>query len=283
MRREMKNRIEALKHEIFIREAKIEEIRKSLSKNSVARVFDVKVSPDDLVSAAENLVHFIQLILDIHKNDDRETFTEHLYYDHELITAVDSLERAAENKPDPHRFAEAVQRLQALIQNIQSVKLRDGDPAPGKDLFGIDANRIRRRSDDLGTRSKDLLRDPLPRSLSTSPSAGSRTTPLENQISTLVNLYSSKGEKLEDTYVKFVGGGRYTFLEITKEYNFSPVSPPTNANMVIQPRDQSGRGTCMICSCRLNPRTSARSGMCRAFERPERLFNSTLAIALLVR
>src|SRR5208282_2623746 len=232
MLRDMKNRIEALNHEILIREAKIEEIRKSLSQTSVARVFDVQVSPNDLVSAAENLVHFIQLILDIHKNDDSETFTDHLYYDHELITAVDSLERAAENKPDPHRFAVAVQSLQALIQNIQSVKRRDGDPPLDKDLFGIEANRIRKRSDDLGTRSKDLLRVPSPRSLSISPSAGSRTTPLENPISTLVNLYSSQGKTLLSTYSKF-GGGGYAF--INGEYIFTPVSPLSIPNIVIEP------------------------------------------------
>jgi len=190
------------------------------------------VSPDDLVSAAENFVHFIQLILDIHKNDESETFTDHLFYDHELITAVDSLERAAENKPNPHRFAEAVKSLQALVQIIEHVTPNKGDPSPAEDLFKIKENFIHKRLDDLGTRSKELLRDPSPLGLSISPLASSRTTPLENPISTLVNLYSSKGEELEATYKKFASGSRYTLYD---ESVLIPLSPFAFANTIITP------------------------------------------------
>ncbi len=216
-----------MKHEIGLRRKNIEKLRESLSRTSVERVFDVKVNPDDLVSVAENLIHFIQLILDIHNKDESVRFTDDLYYDHELVTAVDSLERAAENKPNVHRFAEVVKNLQALIQNFENVEHKkpdpasktQGDPAAAKDLFRIEANRIPKRLDDLVTRSKDLLRDPSPQGLSASASAGSRTTPLENPISTLVNLYIS--HDLNKAYTDF-GGKTYAVSGTNLEgYAFS--------------------------------------------------------------
>src|SRR5208337_3323173 len=112
--------------------------------------------------------------------------------DHELLGAIVSLERAAENNPDPRAFANAVRELQSLMQKIQkgSKELSPGDPDK---FFGLSANRIPKRLDDLDARSKDLLRDPKLRSLrSNTPSNfNSNQIVLDNSLSILVNSLSS--------------------------------------------------------------------------------------------
>jgi hypothetical protein len=191
------NRITALKHEIEILEKEILTTQNALSLQATERLFNVKVSSDDLVSAADNLVHFIELVLDIHKYNEKEAFLKHMHYDHELLTVLDELERAAENNPDPHRLKVVVESLQSLVEEIESVKPKCSDPADksrsdaglAKDLFKIEANRVQKRLEDLRTRSMELLRNQSTARQSKPSSTDRRTAPLENPIATLVNLY----------------------------------------------------------------------------------------------
>ena len=117
----------ALTHEIEQWRKEIDSNSESLRKSYVERVFGVKVNSEDLVAAAENRIHFIQLVLDIHQYD-KEPFLPDMYYDHELNSAVDLLERAAENKPDPRPFRWTWSRSSgAVVRNIEKAEYRCND------------------------------------------------------------------------------------------------------------------------------------------------------------
>ncbi|WP_165221458.1 hypothetical protein [Aquisphaera insulae] len=165
------DRIPSLEEEIQALRKEIDKLRSDTDNYLAERTPDTKVSPEDLVAAAENETRFIKLILDQHAQSKEETFTPHWYYEEELRQAVSLLERAADHKPEPRRFARVLGELITVVDRITSLtpNVRAADPEdPTKtkleeekatDVFHLNELHISKRLDDLRVRSNGLSRD----------------------------------------------------------------------------------------------------------------------------